>query len=98
MLKKFTQDFFSHYEVNSTLDKIQKYDFLWKSVLSQAVIDAVSNCKKTESIVEKHRAIAWLSDLNQDFIDVCRLANYDPKYVQRKVQPTLMRNSQKKVS
>jgi hypothetical protein len=46
------KEFFNHYETNSTSDDIQRYYLLWKSVIAQAMIDAASHCKKTESLVE----------------------------------------------
>ncbi|WP_010402288.1 MULTISPECIES: hypothetical protein [unclassified Wolbachia] len=52
------KEFFHHHEANSTLDDIQRYCILWQSVISQAMIDAASNCKKTESLVEKRKAIS----------------------------------------
>ena len=84
-----SQEFFNHYEVNSTANEVQKYHLLWKSVISQAMIDAISNGKKTESLVEKRKAISWLSGLTQDFMDTCELAGYDPIYVQNKIHPIL---------
>lgn len=77
------KEFFHHHEANSTLDDIQRYCILWQSVISQAMIDAASNCKKTESLVEKRKAISWLSDFSQDFADC------DPLYVKNKIQPIL---------
>ena len=90
-----SQEFFHHYEVNGTSDEIQKYHLLWKSVISQAFIDAVSNCKKTENLVAKSKAISWLSKKNQDFRDTCILANYDPMYVYNKIKPTLLNHTKK---
>ncbi|MDN5248292.1 MAG: hypothetical protein QWI36_04115 [Wolbachia endosymbiont of Tyrophagus putrescentiae] len=85
----FNQEFFNHYELNSVSDEIQKYHLLWKSVISQAIADATSNGKKTESIVAKRKAISWLSDHNQDFVYVCILANYDSVYAHNKILPAL---------
>ncbi|MGL9688632.1 MAG: hypothetical protein ACR5K6_02585 [Wolbachia sp.] len=39
-------------------DDIQRYHILWKSVIGQAVIDATSICKRTQSLVEKQKAIS----------------------------------------
>ncbi|AZU37334.1 hypothetical protein BBB02_01835 [Wolbachia endosymbiont of Bemisia tabaci] len=83
------KEFFHHHEANSTLDDIQRYYILWQSVISQAMIDAASNCKKTESLVEKRKAISWLSDFSQDFVETCILADCDPLYVKNKIQPIL---------
>lgn len=83
------KEFFNHYETNSTSDDIQRYYLLWKSVIAQAMIDAASHCKKTESLVEKCKAISWLSDFSQDFVHTCILADCDPVYVKNKIQPIL---------
>jgi len=92
MSNNFSQEFFNHYEKNSTSDEIQKYYSLWKSVISQAIADTSNKGKKTESSVIKRRAMTWLSGLNQDFVYTCTLANYDPAYVKKKVQPIIARN------
>jgi hypothetical protein len=83
------KEFFNHYETNSTSDDIQRYYLLWKSVIAQAMTDAASHCKKTESLVEKRKAISWLSDFSQDFVHACILADCDPVYVKNKIQPIL---------
>ncbi|NSM56242.1 hypothetical protein HET73_01010 [Wolbachia endosymbiont of Atemnus politus] len=83
------KEFFHCYEKNSTSDDIQRYCILWKSVIAQAVIDVTSNCKKTESLVEKRKAISWLSDFSRDFVYTCILADCDPAYVKNKIQPIL---------
>ncbi|WP_349967644.1 hypothetical protein [Wolbachia endosymbiont of Armadillidium arcangelii] len=49
----------------------------------------ISNCKKTESLVEKSKAISWLSDFSQDFVETCILADCDQLYVKNKIQPIL---------
>ncbi|WP_341812743.1 hypothetical protein [Wolbachia endosymbiont (group A) of Eristalinus aeneus] len=82
-------EFTSFRTTSSTSDDIQRYYLLWKSVIAQAMIDAASNCKKTESLVEKRKAISWLSDFSQDFVHTCILADCDPIYVKNKIQPTL---------
>ncbi|MHC3898185.1 UNVERIFIED_CONTAM: hypothetical protein LBW93_04730 [Wolbachia endosymbiont of Nasonia longicornis] len=44
------KEFFHHHEANSTLDNIQRYCILWQLVISQAMIDAASNCKKNRKL------------------------------------------------
>jgi hypothetical protein len=58
-----------------------------KEVTAQAVIDAASNCKTTESLVEKHKVISWVSDFSQDFVYTCTLADCDPVNVKIKIEP-----------
>lgn len=72
------KEFFNHYETNSTSDDIEMYYLLRKSVITQAMTDAASNCKKTESLVEKRKAISWLSDFRQDVVHTSILADCDP--------------------
>lgn len=55
----------------------------------------MSSSKKTESLIGKDKAIAWLSNSNQDFIYTCALVNYDQAYVQDKIKPTLIRYTKK---
>jgi hypothetical protein len=62
-------------------------------VIAQATIDATNNCKKTASLVEKRKAISWLSDFSQNFVHTCILANYDPVYVKNKIKPILKRQT-----
>ncbi|WP_246210260.1 hypothetical protein [Wolbachia endosymbiont of Atemnus politus] len=54
----------------------------------KAVIDVTSSCKKTESLVEKCKAISCLSDFIRDFVYTCILADCDPTYV-NKIRPIL---------
>ncbi|OCA06883.1 hypothetical protein [Wolbachia endosymbiont of Trichogramma pretiosum] len=83
------KEFFHHHEANSTLDDIKRYCILWQSVISQAMLDEASNCKKTESLVEKRKAISWPSDSSQDFVETCILADCNTLYVKNKIQPIL---------
>ncbi|MDM8335092.1 hypothetical protein [Wolbachia pipientis] len=90
MLNNFNfKEFFNHYETNSMSDDIQRYYMLWKSVIAQAMIDTASNCKKTESLVEKCKAISWLLEFSRDFAYTCILADCGPVYVKNKIQPIL---------
>ncbi|MFL3876949.1 hypothetical protein wTkk_000884 [Wolbachia endosymbiont of Trichogramma kaykai] len=45
--------------------------------------------RKTESLVEKRKAISWPSDSSQDFVETYILADCDPLYVKNKIQPIL---------
>lgn len=59
---------------------------LWVAVITQAMMDALSRCKKSESIYQKHEAINWLTSSSKDFIDVCLCAALNPDYVRRKAK------------
>jgi|CXWL01.1.fsa_nt_gi hypothetical protein len=63
---------------------------LWVAVITQAMMDALSRCKKTESLYQKHEAICWLTSNNKDFIDVCLAAGMNPDYVRLKAKKVLV--------
>lgn len=62
---------------------------MWVAVITQAMMDALSRCKKAESIYQKHQAINWLTGNSMDFIDVCIAAAMNPDYVRRKAKQAL---------
>lgn len=83
------REFFNHYEVNSTSNDVRRYCLLWKSVIAQAIADAVNTGQKTENFVTKHKALSWLSGDSRDFVYTCILANCDPQTVKNKIRPIL---------
>lgn len=62
---------------------------LWVAVITQAMMDALSRSKKTESRYQKHEATCWLTGNSKDFTDVCLCAGMDPDYVRRKAKNIL---------
>ncbi len=62
---------------------------LWVAVITQAMMDALSRCKKSESLYQKHEAICWLTSNSKDFIDVCLSAGMNPDYVRHKAKKVL---------
>lgn len=62
---------------------------LWVAVITQAMMDALSNCKKSESQYQKHEARCWLTGNSKDFIDVCLSADMNPDYIRRKAKQAL---------
>lgn len=54
---------------------------MWRAVIAQSFIDAVSVSDSRRSAIEKARAIAWLSSKSTDFFDVCMMADLDPQDV-----------------
>jgi hypothetical protein len=62
---------------------------LWVAVITQAMMDATSRCKKSESRYNKHEATCWLTGNSKDFIDVCLCAGMNPDYVRRKAKNVL---------
>jgi len=63
---------------------------LWVAVISQAITDARSKCKKAESKYHKNEAIIWLTSNSKDFIDVCLCAGMNPDYVRRKAKQAII--------
>ena len=64
---------------------------LWCAVITQALMDAGSNSKKTRDKKAKIDAIKWLREDSSYFLEVCFRANLDPKYVKRKAAEALNR-------
>lgn len=54
---------------------------LWRAVITQALMDAGSESRKSEHKYEKAQAIAWLNSRNKDYYFVCEMADMDPEYV-----------------
>lgn len=62
---------------------------LWVAVITQAMQDALSRCKKSDSRYHKYEATCWLTGNSKDFIDVCLCAGMDPDYVRYKSKRAL---------
>lgn len=62
---------------------------LWVAVITQAMMDAQSRCKKAESQYHKHEAIRWLTSGSKDFTDVCLCAGLEPDYVRKKAKQAI---------
>jgi hypothetical protein len=63
---------------------------VWVAVITQAMMDAMSNARSSEALYHKHEATAWLTGNSKDFITVCHLAGMDPGYVRRKAKRALV--------
>lgn len=64
---------------------------MWRSVITQALMDAGSNSNKPEFKKEKARAISWLSGDSDDFNEVCIMADLDPRYVKERAKEAIKR-------
>ncbi len=64
---------------------------LWRSVITQALMDASSNSKKKSDKMCKIQAIQWLLDDSSDFAAVCGLADMDSHYVRDQARAALSR-------
>jgi len=65
---------------------------LWRSVITQALMDAASNSKKKHLKKYKQQAIEWLNGDSQDFLEVCLLADMNPGYVKMQAILALKRS------
>lgn len=70
-------------------DTAQGETALWVAVITQAMMDALSKCKKSDSQFQKSEAKHWLTSSSKDFIDVCIAAGLNPDYVRRKAKKAL---------
>ena len=63
---------------------------LWAAVITQALMDALSKCTKTEAKHYKSEAMRWLTENSKDFIDVCLLAGLNSDYVRQKAKKSII--------
>jgi hypothetical protein len=73
-------------------DPVRGEKALWQAVITQALMDARCESKKSEARQQKQQAIRWLLKRSEDFFWVCNLANLDPHYVLKKNREALSRN------
>ena len=59
---------------------------LWQSVIMQAVIDIMSNSKRTSEKVAKNKAESWFNMNDRNFLMVCQMAELDPIFLIRNVK------------
>lgn len=64
---------------------------MWRSVITQALIDAANTSKKKCNKINKIRAIQWLRGDSEDFHTICALADMDADYVKAKVKDAMQR-------
>ena len=57
---------------------------LWRAVLLQAFIDLRSNSKKKIAKTYRMKSAIWFNLNNNNFVKVCYLAGYEPKFVYHK--------------
>ncbi len=71
------KDYWADAPYNTARDE----ESLWKAVIMQAMVDAVTCNDKPECNQHKLEAIDWLTHGSVDFIDVCIRAGLDPNSV-----------------
>lgn len=64
---------------------------LWQAVITQALMDARGESKKTEAEHDKRLARIWLKGVGDDFADVCLYAGLTPEYVKLRAREALAR-------
>lgn len=64
---------------------------LWRSVITQALMDAGRNSNKKSEQIHKKAALKWLEEESEDFMQVCILADMDPMYVRAQAAEAVSR-------
>lgn len=64
---------------------------LWRAVITQALMDAASNSRKSEAKRSRREALHWLLGDTPDFEAVCDNAGLDPDYVRSRARAALQR-------
>lgn len=64
---------------------------LWRAVITQALMDAASNSRKSEAKRTRKDALNWLLGDTPDFTVVCDNAGLDPDYVRTQARAALGR-------
>lgn len=64
---------------------------LWRAVITQALMDASSQSRKTEAQRTREDALKWLTSDTSDFTNVCDNAGLDPDYVRSRALQALAR-------
>ncbi len=64
---------------------------LWRAVITQALLDAVTRSQKSDARRTRETARNWLLSETRDFEIVCDNAGFDPGYVRRRAREALLR-------
>lgn len=64
---------------------------MWRAVITQALMDAASNSRKSEARRSREAALQWLLGDTVDFSIVCDHAGLDPDYVRTRARQALAR-------
>lgn len=62
---------------------------LWRAVILQAMLDAVTRSRKPEAEHTRGQARKWLASRSRDFALVCDLGGMEPSYVRRMAKKVL---------
>lgn len=64
---------------------------VWRAVITQALMDAASQSRKSEAKRTRKDALQWLLTDSRDFEAVCDNAGFDPGYIRRRAKEALSR-------
>ena len=64
---------------------------LFRAVVMQALLDSVSQSKRSEDKIAKNQAIKWFDIKDKDFLMVCSLAGLNAKWVLEKSKKAISR-------
>jgi hypothetical protein len=64
---------------------------LWRAVITQALVDAASQSRKSDARRTRDDALRWLLSDSRDFEAVCDNAGFDPGYIRRRAKEALAR-------
>ena len=67
---------------------------LWRAVITQALMDAATQSRKSHAKRAKTDAVKWLTSDASDFETVCDNAGLDPDYVRDNAKRALARGCQ----
>ena len=64
---------------------------IWRAVITQALMDAASQSRKSEARRSRSDALNWLLSDSRDFEAVCDNAGFEPGYIRRRAKEALAR-------
>jgi hypothetical protein len=65
-------------------EESQRCRSLWRSMILQAIVDALSRRSRTEHKLARHNAISWLQGDSWGFELICCLAEYNHETVRKR--------------
>lgn len=81
---------------NSEKDvEASRYRALWRAVIMQAILDSVNNSSRTEEKLAKSQSYSWLTNISEDLIIVCSMAEYTASYIKKKSLEIISKHNKK---
>lgn len=80
---KRTSNHFLNSSASAESEDLTPERILWMRVILQARQDADSNVMSSVMNLERWKARRWLTEGSSDFANVCRMAGFEPDYVQQ---------------